>query len=218
MFEARKGNIVELLMTEADKVFRTWLDFAKKNSIHIATLGPRGTSSGFAAASLLKHIEKMGGNIRNSRINFFHSYEQATQEALTQERTILLVANAYAAVNEMYMNPTLMLAGAFILPTPPYGIVGRAGTSMRSRVRIASHPAPIPLIHELLPPSVDIQEIIEAASTSEAARLVAQKQVDCALTNEIAANQFQLRFISSKRAIRMLWSIFVPRTLFGEVA
>ena len=120
-----------------------------------------------------------------------------------------LVASAYPKVNAFYMAKELRLAGAFVLDTPVYGLAARPGSQLPHRCRVITHPAPEPLIWQLLPRVLEVEEVVFATSTSAAAEAVRKKQVDIALTNRNAALRHGLQFISSTRPIRMLWSIFV---------
>ncbi len=45
--------------------------------------------------------------------------------------------------------------------------------------------------------------------------MVADGKVELALTNETSAREYGLRFISPKRPIRMLWSVFVASSKVG---
>jgi len=105
------------------------------------------------------------------------------------------------------MDNTLKLIATFLYDTPLYGIVAK-GKLPKRPLTIASHPAPIPLINELLPQGIKIGEVLHMKSTSEAAAAVAAGKVDLALTTENAARLHKLDFISSTRPISMLWSVF----------
>ena len=175
--------------------------------LRVATLGPSGTSSEIAASYVCEFSgEKFGSD---GEVMLCPSFEDASEAVLRGHATAVIVANAYSEVNELYMNPALFLAGAFILPTPDYGMVASPDVPVPLKVRVATHPAPAALVNELVPPSFMIDETLPASSTSEAARMVAQGEVDLALTNETSAREHRLRFVSPKRPIRMLWSVFV---------
>lgn len=175
--------------------------------LRVATLGPSGTSSEIAASYVCEFSgEKLGAA---GEVMLCPSFEDASEAVLRGRATAVVVANAYSKVNELYMNPALFLAGAFILPTPDYGMVVSPNVPVPLKVRVATHPAPAALIDELVPPSFIIDETLPAPSTSEAARMVAQGEVDLALTNETSAREHRLRFVSPTRPIRMLWSVFV---------
>ena len=185
------------------------------DELTIMTLGPAGTSSEQSAlffAQLALHQE----HIHRFRIVLFDTYEEAYQRLLQQERSVVVIANAYEGINHYYMNPTLALYAAFLNNTPNYGIACKTPQATLS-MRIASHPAPIPLIQELLPQHCSIERIVYYASTSQAAKAVCSGEVDAALTTETAAQLYGLTFISQVRPIKMLWSVFMSATTQAPV-
>lgn len=190
------------------------IDIALPNSsrrMSIATLGPTGTSSEAAAAALHAYLNGTAAVWPNAT-QLHDSYESAGQAVLDGEADLLLVANAYADIARFYMNPALDLAAAFIRDTPQYGIAAVPGVELPSEVRVASHPAPVPLISQLMPKDLAVREVIQVLSTSTAAAMAKSREVDVALTTEPAALLNKLRFISRTRPIRMLWSVFAGST------
>ena len=182
----------------------------------IATLGPRGTSSEVAAHHVLGLCGERVGD--GGRVRLCPSFEEAGEAVVEGGETALVVANAYSKINALYMNPALFLAGAFILPTPDYGVAAPPNAPLPLKVRIATHPAPAALVGELVPPSFFVGETVAAPSTSEAARMVVRGEVDLALTNETSVREHSLRFVSPTRPIRMLWSVFVSSRCLGRRA
>lgn len=201
-------------------IFWTYLHpvFRRSDSLNkevrLATLGPAGTSSECAANYLLSLLGTQAGI--TGTVDLYRSFELAAQAVLDGTAQLFVVANAYNCVNEMYMNPRLTLVGAFIKDTPNYGVVANGDIPIPLHVRIATHSAPVPLIEELLPPAYLLTQIIKVSSTSEAARMVAAHEVELALTNETSADDHRLQFISRKRPIRMLWSVFMSSSALIE--
>lgn len=177
----------------------------------VATLGPPGTSSEVAAGIVWQSLEGDVSNVRN--IELHRTYEDAAEALLKQDVDYLVVANAYSGISEFYMDTRLALAGAFVMDTPNYGIAGLPGGSVPDRPVVATHPAPRALVDELLPVHFTDREILQVTSTSMAAQAVRDGVTDLALTTVPAAEAHGLEFISRKRVIRMLWSVF---TLNGE--
>lgn len=175
--------------------------------LSVATLGPAGTSSEAAARQMFAHL---GGDEQGqpNALKLFTTYESAGEAVRNHAADLLLVANAYADISQFYMDPRLRFVGAFVFDTPEYGIAARPGTEIPSRVIVASHPAPMPLIGELMPQHIVIDRVITANSTSTAAASVRLQEVDLALTTVPAAIANGLQFISKTRPIRMLWSTF----------
>jgi prephenate dehydratase len=171
----------------------------------VATLGPAGTSSELAAKHL---IERLPGGTDEMTPKLFHSYEMASRAVIQGAADLLVVANAYANVSEFYMDTKFDLIGAYHYQTPQYGIVAPPGSTLTGPVRIASHPAPVPLIEQLLPQGLSVKEIVLVESTSVAALAARAGRVDAALTTQPSAERYGLAFISGTRPIDMLWSVF----------
>lgn len=171
----------------------------------VATLGPAGTSSELAAKHL---IARLPGDSVEQTPALFHSYESASRAVLQGSADLLVVANAYANVSEFYMNTELSLVGAYHYRTPQYGIAVVPGSAPSGPVRIASHPAPVPLIEQLLPKEMSVKETVLTDSTSAAALAARAGRVEAALTTAPSAERYGLAFISETRPIDMLWSVF----------
>ncbi|WP_030668314.1 prephenate dehydratase domain-containing protein [Streptomyces cellulosae] len=191
-----------------------WIDTSLTNGPSvdtIGTLGPAGTSSEQAALYLWADR----GRETAPDIRLYDTYEQAGLALREGAVTHVVIANAYAGVHSFYMDPTLRFAGAFLFDTPHYGIAVAPGHSIPKRPRIATHPAPVALVEELLPEEYTVEEILFATSTSAAADKARRRETDLALTTQPAAKANELEFISRTRPIRMLWSVF---TLAGPAA
>ncbi len=171
----------------------------------VHTLGPAGTSSEYASQFFHRWMSDKYSNSYHE-IHLNDSYELARTN-IKDEKGLLIVANAYSKINDFYMDAHLRILATFLYDTPLYGLVANKELSGRS-LYIASHPAPIPLIGELLPDGLNIEKVIEMPSTSAAAQAVVSGEVDVALTTEIAARIHKLNFISRTRPIHMLWSVF----------
>ncbi len=182
------------------------LDCAVNFPVH--TLGPAGTSSEYASQFFHNWMNK---NYAESchEIHLNNSYELARNN-VKHEKGLLIVANAYPKINDFYMDTSLKLLATFLYDTPLYGLVANKQLPDRP-LYIASHPAPVPLIEELLPAGLRIARIVEMPSTSAAAQAVSSGEVDMALTTEIAARLHALEFVSKTRPIHMLWSVFASQ-------
>ncbi|GAA1938199.1 prephenate dehydratase domain-containing protein [Kitasatospora viridis] len=184
-----------------------WIDTALSDGPavdRIGTLGPAGTSSEQAALYLWADRGPAGP----PTIHLYNTYETAGQAL--RERTVshVVIANAYAGIHSFYMDPSLRFVGAFLFDTPHYGIAASPGHRIPRRARIATHPAPVALVDELLPADYSVAEILYATSTSAAADQARRGETDLALTTQPAAKAHALEFISRTRPIRMLWSVF----------
>jgi prephenate dehydratase len=174
----------------------------------IVTLGPAGTSSEAAARHLWARFGPAEAALDPDRVVLLDTYEECLAALRRRRQTIAVVANAYSGASQFYMDPELRLWGAFVLDTPQYGIASATPCVPSGSVRLVTHPAPAPLIGQLLPGATDRLELVFASSTSSAAREVRAGRADLALTTEKAAALHQLHFVSRTRAIRMLWSVF----------
>jgi len=187
-----------------------WLDVSPTAKIQIdsiATLGPEGTSSENAA----KHLWNARGPGSEPVVQLYDTYEKAGEALKAGLASHLVAANAYSAINIFYMDPSLSLVIAFLFDTPPYGLATSNPAKVPREVRVASHPAPVPLIGELLPASYALAGILSADSTSAAALKAQRSEIDLALTTQPAAAVHKLQFISKTRTISMLWSVFTVR-------
>jgi prephenate dehydratase len=180
---------------------------ANLGEIVVGTLGPTGTSSEVAARIV---CDKIGQSADPAgRIKLYGTYEEAAESLRQRQVSHIVVANAYSAINEFYMDTRISLAAAFVMDTPKYGVVRRRGQEVSRRPKIATHPAPRPLLSQLLPRYLTDSEVLHVSSTSAAAKAVYEETVDLALTTATAAETYGLEFISPTRTIRMLWSVFV---------
>lgn len=86
-------------------------------SANVFTLGPQGTSSEAAASHLIGYMRQYSLCDEGS-VWLSESYEGALDRLLVSSDGLLLVANAYAHVNDFYMDSRLNLAAAFVFDTP----------------------------------------------------------------------------------------------------
>ncbi|HEY8983149.1 MAG TPA: hypothetical protein VIU15_26665 [Streptomyces sp.] len=171
----------------------------------VGTLGPRGTSSEAAARHF---IRLSGSDSPQPSVHLFGTYEEAGAALRDGQVTHLIVANAYSAVNQFYMDPGLALANVFVLNTPLYGIAVLRNGNVPDSPTIATHPAPEPIIGQLLPGRHATYKVIHSTSTSAAAQAVTDGIADLALTTVPSAELNDLEFISDTRPILMVWSVF----------
>ena len=178
----------------------------------MATLGPAGTSSERAARHLAEYLSVgWPGEERTPRhaVALFDRYELAAASVLDGDSSLLIVANAYHDISDFYMSPQLIIRGVFCMNTPQYGIAAKNGQVPHGTITVASHPAPVPLIPQLLSSGQARNvTVVEYDSTSAAARAAAEGSVDVALTTVPAAEAYDLVVVTGTRDIRMVWSVF----------
>lgn len=164
----------------------------------VVTLGPAGTSSEFAA----KHL--------TDQVCLFHTYEAAEQFAMEcEECAAFVVANAYQDINRFYISKNSRPVGAFFLDTPSYVLAAKEALVVNYATRVASHRAPAHLVPSLLPKLMTT--VIEVSSTSEAARMTADGEVEACLTTKLACEYYGLIPLFDTGCIPMLWTIFETR-------
>jgi hypothetical protein len=179
----------------------------------VATLGPDGTSSEQAAQFFFSRA--VGRPAADGDLQLYRTYEEAEAAVLDGKATHLVVAAAYAGCNHFYMTNGLVPdhASNFAMDTPPYLLAARARMCLLpDAVRVATHPAPEEVIDELLSKMTDSfrwYKAIAADSTAEAARMVADGEVEVALTTDPACRRFNLTPISLSKVIPMFWLVFV---------
>jgi prephenate dehydratase len=182
--------------------------------LRIFSLGPAGTSSEQACRALQGHLLRRGHE--SVRIGLCDRYEKAADRLLSGDCELVVVANAYSGIENLYMDPELRLAAVFVKDTPHYGIAAVPGAGISQKAAVATHPAPRALVDELLPERFDLTEMVFASSTSAAARAVAEGDVPLALTTAPAVRLHGLEFLSRTRPIRMVWSVFARADLLDK--
>lgn len=106
------------------------------------------------------------------------------------------------------MDPCLQVVCVFRMLTPLYGLACVDPMPPPDGYTVYSHPAPVPLIEELLPPGHRCREVVLAASTAEAAAMARQDPTAVALTTAPAAQRNGLHVFSRQRCIEMVWTVF----------
>jgi hypothetical protein len=174
----------------------------------IATLGPTGTSSENTAFFFSKKLRN------KPEVRLFDTYEDAEHFVQSSKESLMLVANAYKRINEFYISNRTKPLLSFFFDTPPYVIATKPGINIvelarKRTLRIASHHAPQHLIAELL--SDHRFEVVDAASTSLAAKMTSKGEVDACLTTKIACQKHGLDVQSTEVNIHMLWTAFTGK-------
>jgi bacilysin biosynthesis protein BacA len=176
--------------------------------LDIATLGPTGTSSQYAAQKFIDYSTKN----HKCSITLYDSYEEANDFVLSGQCNALLVANAYKGVDKFYTSKKLKLFSAFKLNTPSYGIATKRDIEEipeKSLINLHSHHATFGLIpYFLTNKPLTKLKVVEHKSTSLAA-IAARYDESFCIANAIAISKYGLHFVSKTRSITMLWSVFL---------
>ena len=183
------------------------------NILSVCTLGPSGTSSEEALNYIKKQIQPKDIEIT---VKLFDEFLALREALRNNEVDLALVPHAYDKINEFYMEPNFDLGFIFVYPTPVYGLAKKKDQEVKFiGSKIVTHPAPLPLLSQLLPTGYNQQEItVELAnSTSAAAQQVHQGLADLAITNDKARQSYDLEFVAIYGTIPMSWSIFYKKPI-----
>ncbi len=179
-----------------------------EKKLKVGTLGPENTSSGQTLNYLLTQWALKNVTVQPC---WFNSFTELKDSLLKNEVDLALVPHAYEKINDFYMQPEFKLKFLFTYPTPIYGLAKKKNSPLLlENCTIVTHPAPLPLLSQLLPKNTDKTKINVqfVNSTSVAALKVKEGLADLAITNEKALKDYNLEFISTYGKIDMSWSIF----------
>ncbi|MFS0654020.1 bacilysin biosynthesis protein BacA [Bacillus sp. 179-C3.3 HS] len=173
----------------------------------VNTLGPKGTSSEYAAKHFISHSTTTLGI--HTKLSLYDSFEICIEHTLSNALQYTLVPHAYEGIKHFYMRPDLQLLQIFRCDTPMYGLAVRPDfpfqEHMLRHLKIVSHPAPVNLIQYFIHQNAEFELV---NSTSTAAQKVRDGEFDIALTNEVARATYGLTFVQTFKSIPMSWSIF----------
>ncbi|AHL73221.1 bacilysin biosynthesis protein BacA [Bacillus altitudinis MN12] len=173
----------------------------------VNTLGPKGTSSEYAAKHFISQSTTTLGT--HTKLSLYDTFETCIEHTLSQPLQFTLVPHAYEGIKHFYMRPDLQLLQIFRCDTPMYGLAVRPdfpfNEQMLHHLKIVSHPAPVNLIQYFIHQNAEFELV---NSTSTAAQKVRDGEFDFALTNEVARATYGLIFIRTFKSIPMSWSIF----------
>jgi bacilysin biosynthesis protein BacA len=186
------------------------------NTLIVGTLGPSGTSSEEALNYIKQQIQAKQINISVKLFDNFLALREALQN---NQVDLALVPHAYDKINEFYMEPNFDLGFIFVYPTPVYGLAKKKDREIKfTGSKVVTHPAPLPLLSQLLPGHSQQEITVELAnSTSAAAQQVHQGLADLAITNEKARQSYDLEFVATYGTIPMSWSVFYKKPNVAHV-
>ncbi|MEJ2631541.1 MAG: hypothetical protein P8011_08680 [Acidihalobacter sp.] len=183
-------------------------------SPRIGTLGPIGTSSEQAALFYSKTILPW---YLKSSIHLFPTFEEVLESLLSEKINECVVPHAFKNINIFYINKHTNLHAIFRFSTPEYGLAYSKGKRPKfdDHVRIATHHAPRHLADDRTLVPWEKITIVDAPSTSIAAKMLVDGDCDLAITNASALSNYgdDVEFLSSFGQIDMGWSVFTKRSL-----
>lgn len=175
--------------------------------IKIGTLGPAGTSSEYAANRFCNNYFLNRG--LKSELILFNTFEKAMDNLLKGTIDYVIAPHAYPGINNFYMRPDINLVELFRCDTPMYGLAIRPefnfNPDLLEKEIIVSHPAPVNLVNYYLKRDVKIKMV---NSTSVAAYEVKEGIYNMAITNALAKEKYNLKFVYEFKSIPMSWSVF----------
>jgi hypothetical protein len=202
----------------ADDVVRQHFDYRdqllrfikRAGRIDMLTLGPAETSSCHAARYFSAHAGELCPGIPY-QLEWRTSFDDVYAAFKTGTGGLLLVPNAYEGITDMYWDPEIRFLYCFYCDTPPYGLAVRSRQALdKPVVTLATCPAVRTLgkaLGQQLLAGRSV-EIVTVASTTAAARAVADGAADLAMTNVPGGTRHQLEFVTPVGAVMMLWSLF----------
>ncbi len=177
----------------------------KRNHITLATLGD---NNGYLTCSMYVAYHKL----RRYSISPYSSFEDAINALKKGNVSLVLVPSAYSLINNFIMDNEIYVKKTFIEKIPPLVLVAKIDAqemlNKKSEV-IYLHEATTSVLDEI---KFDKKILIhKVGSNIEACKcLLNDKNIyNCAITNLICADYFNLQIIKELRAdIRMPWVVF----------
>lgn len=174
----------------------------------INTLGPDLTSSHLTAKFLLQGVES------KPEIILHDTFEEILKIAgQMPSNELAIVPSAFRGVDAFFMSENCDFLGCFFHPTPPYHFAWNPGQDPfkdESHIKIATHPAPIGMIHRLLKLRRN-WELVETTSTVAAANKVLSGECQVAFCNYTTAVHLGLVVSKYGEPIKMPWNLFLMK-------
>lgn len=211
--ETRPGGLTRL--TRGTRVTHFTEDFgarwgglaarwAERPGTSLATLGPVGTSSQLAAASLAEE--------HRLRVELFPSFDDVLAHLGARKVELALVPSAYRGVTRFHWHRDLRLVAFFPLATPEYGLAARPdrGPAHAGPVTIAAMWEVRWMYDQVAPAALAEREVrwLDAESTQHAAALAAEGRADLALTNAPGRQAHGLRWLATRPGAEIIWALF----------
>lgn len=179
----------------------------------INTLGPDSTSCHLTAKFLLQ------GAASKPEIVLHNTFEEILKIAEhTPSNELAIVPSAFRGVDAFFMSENCEFLGCFFNSTPPYHFAWKPGHDPFSNeppIKIATHPAPIGLIHRLLRQRKN-WELVETPSTVAAANKVLSGECQVAFCNYTTAQKLGLIISKYGEPIKMSWNLFLMKGTAGS--
>jgi prephenate dehydratase len=176
----------------------------------VGTIGP-ATSSEDAARAIMGRMSSG----RKMRIRLFKSFDAVFTALKSGKIHFAVIPHAcplafsfYDEFRCMYMYPH---------DTPGYSLVTASVDPdiLKTANSLVTHPAPMPLVASFIgDEAVRARlKIVIADSTAAAAEMASRREVDLAITNDVAAKRYGLKTLRRHGPIHMCWSLFTRRDL-----
>jgi prephenate dehydratase len=162
-------------------------------------LGPRGTFTEAAVQALrARSAQAGGGQASQSDALPCPSIQAALEAVRTGEAELGVVpiessveGAVTATLDELAVGSELVICAEVLVPVE-FALLARAGTELSGIKRVGGHPVAQPQCRRWLTANLPHAEWLPAASNSDAARQVAEGQLDAALAGAFAADLYGL--------------------------
>lgn len=188
-----------------------------RGALAVSTLGPAGTSSHHAAEYLRGRLEATG--LSRITIQLHPTFETVLEDLSTGVVPLALIPSAFRNATAFHWHPKVRLLFHFARPTPGYGLAARPGeTPAGSPLRISSMSEVSVLYPDVCPPALRDRPVewVPAASTMDAARVLAQGGADLALTNDNGRDTHGLHWLSQRPGAEIVWLLFTNLPIDGN--
>lgn len=178
----------------------------------LGTLGPEGTSSHYVAELLQQNVNS--ARKCSLQLELYPSFPEVLAAIETDDIELALVPSACVAATNFHWSPRLRLLEYFARVTPRYGVAYRDTMPMQqAEVVVAALPEVRRLLADLRIEALQTTSPrwLDAPSTVDAARMVAEGRADYAITNEFGRRVANLTWLSAREGAQIVWMIFVPK-------
>lgn len=200
--------------------FRALLSLQSVERAPFHALGPAGTNIERASAD---YLQVVGLNGKGQHIVHPTGIEPRSYAAMAAEQRapgvvpMHMECAVYYGMKDLDAErpQELVFADHQYMPLIAMQLASQAASmeelAQRGRIRIASHPSPLPLIHSLLR-NGDAVEYVKASSNSAAAQMVESGQADACITTEAARQASRLHMHHLFGSPMMIFTVGTPYT------
>ncbi|MFF6997866.1 hypothetical protein ACFY93_23295 [Streptomyces sp. NPDC008313] len=196
------GALAEAYTARWSALSRRWAD---RPGTTLGTLGPAGTSSELAARSLAAE--------HGLSVELFTTFDDVLDHLLGRKVEFALVPSAYQGLTRFHWHRDLRLRAFFPQATPEYGIASGDGCFPApggGPLTVAAMWEVRRIYAEVVPLRLRDREVtwVDAASTQQAAEVVARGGAQLAVTNAPGVRAHGLRWLARRPGAEIIWTLF----------